>query len=757
MSDEAQNTFSLASTPVVVSVAVLSAVAVYFNWFLLLLPVLVVASFFAGIFKQSSSSNNTNVNNNNNNPNDVVQTQQMNGIKTPKTTENQDVKSQQNINASQGAPLVGSAAILAQIRAQRQLSSQDTKKSEEKAVYILYASQLGTSQEIAMNIHAQCPQHNIKSHCMSFNELGFENINAGKTPFMIIVASTTGDGDPPDNCSKVYVAIRKKQEAGIFNGINFTCLGLGDSNYTKYQHVPRVFRNRFTELGASSFYKFGEADEVEGLEEQVEAWIDGLWPELKKAMHAQKEEAVDRKSTDGAFKINGKEIQGIAPLAHCRIRLVWHDQHIDDKREFTEEQYNYRDPERVYSPDAPFVATIKASKLMTDPKSDRRVQHLAIDVTGSDLKYVAGDSIGVMPENDPAMVDSLVKRLNLKGSQVFSVQPSPEEEEEITSPDTKLLPHLKWPCSVRSALLYGCDITGIQRKSLLRLLADHCSNNDEKLQLLLLSSRSGKEQYAKEIIEGQPSLLDLLNKFPSSQPPLDHLFDILPPLAPRMYSIACSNQELPNEVHIAFSVVRYQTMYGEKKGVATTWLDQYCNSDSHNKVRIGTYVRSGGDFKHPLLLQSPIIMIGPGTGVAPFRGFLQQRRAMKKAGSTQCGESWLFFGCRREDEDYLYRSDFEQFVADGTLNHLVCAFSRAQKEKVYVQHKMMEVGQQLADCIIKKGGYIFVCGDGARMAKDVHACLENIFQKYADMTEQEASSALAQLTKTKRYVRDIWS
>eukprot|EP01025_Chloroclados_australasicus_P048671 TRINITY_DN5522_c0_g1_i6.p2 TRINITY_DN5522_c0_g1~~TRINITY_DN5522_c0_g1_i6.p2 ORF type:complete len:402 (-),score=34.19 TRINITY_DN5522_c0_g1_i6:413-1618(-) len=306
-------------------------------------------------------------------------------------------------------------------------------------------------------------------------------------------------------------------------------------------------------------------------------------------------------------------------------------------------------------------------------------------------------------------------------------------------------------------LIYGCDITGIQRKSLLRLLADHCSNNDEKLQLLLLSSRSGKEQYAKEIIEGQPSLLDLLNKFPSSQPPLDHLFDILPPLAPRMYSIACSNQELPNEVHIAFSVVRYQTMYGEKKGVATTWLDQYCNSDSHNKVRIGTYVRSGGDFKHPLLLQSPIIMIGPGTGVAPFRGFLQQRRAMKKAGSTQCGESWLFFGCRREDEDYLYRSDFEQFVADGTLNHLVCAFSRAQKEKVYVQHKMMEVGQQLADCIIKKGGYIFVCGDGARMAKDVHACLENIFQKYADMTEQEASSALAQLTKTKRYVRDIWS
>eukprot|EP01026_Neomeris_dumetosa_P022938 TRINITY_DN1977_c0_g1_i3.p1 TRINITY_DN1977_c0_g1~~TRINITY_DN1977_c0_g1_i3.p1 ORF type:complete len:224 (-),score=34.63 TRINITY_DN1977_c0_g1_i3:230-901(-) len=223
-----------------------------------------------------------------------------------------------------------------------------------------------------------------------------------------------------------------------------------------------------------------------------------------------------------------------------------------------------------------------------------------------------------------------------------------------------------------------------------------------------------------------------------------------------MYSISSSDRELPNEVHVAFSVVNYKTMYGQKKGVATMWLDKFCNEESHGKTKIGTYVRSGGDFKHPVVLESPIIMIGPGTGVAPFRGFLQQRRAMKSQGGS-CGESWLFFGCRRKDEDYLYQRDLEQFVQDGTLDHLVCAFSRAQQEKVYVQHKMMEVGQQLIECIVNRGGYIFVCGDGARMAQDVHACLENMLQRFGDMSPQDATSALAQLTNSKRYVRDIWS
>jgi len=232
-------------------------------------------------------------------------------------------------------------------------------------------------------------------------------------------------------------------------------------------------------------------------------------------------------------------------------------------------------------------------------------------------------------------------------------------------------------------------------------------------------------------------------------------------------------------VEVAFTVVRYTTAVRsgseeEREGVATSWLRRICaaalNSPLNDSPVVGQYIpifmRRGGDFRPPTDLSVPWILIGPGTGVAPFRAFLQERRRRLQAvtveedpleSASACGPCWLYFGCRRADQDFLYETDFRDFEADGTLTKLCVAFSRAQDHKVYVQHLMAASGRELHDLIIDHDGYVFVCGDGAGMAKDVHSALIDIMVKHGEATQAEAAATLMEMAKRGRYVRDIWS
>eukprot|EP00884_Botryococcus_braunii_P018195 jgi/Botrbrau1/5059/Bobra.37_1s0024.1 len=313
---------------------------------------------------------------------------------------------------------------------------------------------------------------------------------------------------------------------------------------------------------------------------------------------------------------------------------------------------------------------------------------MEVSVAGSGMRYLPGDSLGVLPSNDPSLVDQLLQRLGQDGEAVFSVIPADEGAPGSTGPQgadskgSRLLPNLGWPCTLRHALLYGCDLTSIPRKSLLRILAEHCTAAGEKRELLKLCSRGGKEAYDSEVRDGRPSLLDLLLRFPSCQPPLPALLDALPPLMPRMYSISSSPLLFPDVIHVAFSVVRYNTAAGERQGVCTSWLEGLARPMLDGKpagpkaVHIPVFLRRGGAFGLPASLAAPLLMIGPGTGVAPFRGFLQHRRELSRGGGgDKPGQAALFFGCRRRDEDYLYGAEFEELRADRTLSKLEVAFS----------------------------------------------------------------------------------
>lgn len=667
---------------------------------------------------------------------------------------------------------VGGAAILARLKAEKAARSAAPKSNP---LIVLYASQLGTAAEIAKTINSEANVKGIKSIVSSMNEYGFENLSAEKSPVVILVASSTGDGDPPDNCAKFYAGIRKKSNTSdILKGIKFTCLGLGDSNYTRFMHIPRVLKSKFQEHGAEIFYKCAEADEVDGLEEVVDSWIEGLWPAIKNTI----DNAVDIGSVgqEKNNRNNDRKSLTLPPLPPTTIEITWLKETNKDNTSITSTA-NVTSASNggkdIHDAENPFLSRIINAKYLTTSSSkDRTVIHLELDIEGSGFDYHPGDSIGILPENSPFIVDEIISHLGVDGNQPFAVRYATDEKD--VGNRSRPLGHLGWPCTVREAFSRGCDLTSIPKKSMLRMLAEHASNPSEQEKLLWLCSREGKDAYKSEIMEKRPNFLDILKAFASCKPPLGTLLEGLPPLPPRMYSVSCSPLEYQKSVHVAFSVVDYETAYGKKEGVATSWLHRVLrpwladNAEAgtplgHENICIPIFWRRGGDFKVPESLEKPWIMIGPGTGVAPFRGFLQERRFRIQNRKDEVLDSnfevapaLLYFGCRHPDQDFLYQKELEEFDRDGTLTDLHVAFSRLNKEKTYVQHLMANHSSNLYELIVKKNGYVFVCGDGFSMAKDVHSTLLQILKEHG-MDHEEATHMLADMMKQGRYVRDIWS
>ncbi|GIL57574.1 hypothetical protein Vafri_12779 [Volvox africanus] len=484
----------------------------------------------------------------------------------------------------------------------------------------------------------------------------------------------------------------------------------------------------------------------------------------------------------------GVDTKGAPALLPCRLKLHWEKDEGRAKpvRDLeathpTREERHRVDPQGMYSAEKPFWAHISDARYETAFWSDRKVIHLELSIRGSNIVYEPGDSIGVLPVNHPDLVANLCKRLHLNPDRVFTIQAGGGDSTAATgnaSEDgtkggagARVASHIPSPCSVGYALSHCVDLTSVTRKSVLRLLAEHAVDAAERRTLMYLSSRSqgGKEAYSHEIGEHQPSILDLLVRFRSVNPPLEALLDALPPLMPRMYSISSSRKDPARgatHLSVALSVVRFKTRYGTRLGVATTWLDRLAapfTADGaalpEEPIHLPIFLRRSADFKPPPSLATPLIMVGPGTGVAPFRGFLQDRRVellAQKPPPEALGDAVLFFGCRREDEDYLYKEELEAFKADGTLSALHVAFSRAQAEKVYVQDLIKQHGEKVWS-LLQGGAHVYVCGDGVSMAKDVHAALAGIVQHQGGMNEQDATTFLQNLAQERRYIRDVWS
>lgn len=369
-----------------------------------------------------------------------------------------------------------------------------------------------------------------------------------------------------------------------------------------------------------------------------------------------------------------------------------------------------------YTKEAPLTATLSVNQKITGRNSEKDVRHIEIDLGDSGLRYQPGDALGVWYQNDPQLVKELVELLWLKGDEPVTV-------EGKTLP---LSEALQWhfELTVNTATIVENYATLTRSESLLPLVGD-------KAQL---------QQYA-----AATPIVDMV-RFSPAQLDAEALIGLLRPLTPRLYSIASSQAEVESEVHVTVGVVRYEIEGRARAGGASSFLADRVEEDGEVRV----FIEHNDNFRLPANPETPVIMIGPGTGIAPFRAFMQQRAA-----DGAQGKNWLFFGNPHFTEDFLYQVEWQSYVKEGLLTRIDLAWSRDQQQKIYVQDKLREQGSELWRWI-NDGAHIYVCGDANRMAKDVENTLLEVIAEYGAMDAEAADEFLSELRVERRYQRDVY-
>jgi sulfite reductase (NADPH) flavoprotein alpha-component len=381
----------------------------------------------------------------------------------------------------------------------------------------------------------------------------------------------------------------------------------------------------------------------------------------------------------------------------------------------------------AFTKDHPFPARLTENRLLNKPGSHKETRHFAVDIAGSGLTYKVGDSLGIFPTNRAEEVNEILQRLGASGDE----------------PVSPAMLKLTAPIPFREALTSRLALAKPARR-IVETLAARATGDGDKAKLAALLAPEAKDQLAGWLEDRE--FVDLLAEFPSAKLSPQELVDHMRKLMPRLYSIASSPKQFPTEVHLTVAVVRYETNHRSRVGVASSFLSDRAALKS---TPVPVFV-SDSHFGVPADGAKDIIMVGPGTGIAPFRAFLQERVATKAT-----GRNWVFFGDQHKATDYLYEEEWRAWQASGALTRIDLAFSRDQSTKVYVQDRMRENAAELW-AWIKGGGHFYVCGDAKRMAKDVDVALHDVIGQQGGLDVAATADYVKQMKKDKRYQRDVY-
>ena len=542
---------------------------------------------------------------------------------------------------------------------------------ESRNVTVLFASQTGTSERLAKKIARELK---LKGHNARLASLENYALTAlAEEECALIVASTYGEGDPPDGARSFFDRL-SDASAPRLEKLTYSVLALGDSHYEHFCKFGVDLDERLAALGASRLAAPVTCD-VE-VDEPFESWKTDLLARLM------------QQTSNVAARVVAKAAPAV--------------------------------PASLYHRDNPFEATLVDKRNLTQDVSSKLTMHLGFSLAGSDLKYEAGDALGVLPKNDAALVADILEGARLTGGELI----------ESAKLGTR---------SIADALTRDLQVTRLSRK----LVDAFARQGDVKVLLGLLEpeQQTHLDQYMHD-----RGLIDLLTEYPGVVTHAQRLADMLPRLAPRLYSISSSPTAHAGEVHATVAIVRYRSHNRERGGVCSTMFADRTDAGG----RLPVYIQQNKKFRLPTDGDAPIIMIGPGTGIAPFRGFLHERAA-----TGARGRNWLFFGERSATTDFLYRDELAQMTGSGVLTRLDTAFSRDQTHKIYVQDRMLEHGAELY-AWLEQGASFYVCGDAQRMAKDVDLALHRVIEQHGAHDEEAARDYVQTLHDEKRYHRDVY-
>uniref|UniRef100_A0A8C9QZX8 NADPH--cytochrome P450 reductase n=1 Tax=Scleropages formosus TaxID=113540 RepID=A0A8C9QZX8_SCLFO len=615
-------------------------------------------------------------------------------------------------------------------------SSQETSfiekmKKTNKNIVVFYGSQTGTAEEFSNRLSKDARRYGMKGMAADPEEYDMSELSRLteiENSLAIFCMATYGEGDPTDNAQEFYEWLQETNNS--LDGVNFAVFALGNKTYEHYNATGKFVDKRLAELGASRIFDLGMGDDDGNLEEDFVSWREQFWPAVSEYF--------------------GVEATG----EDCSIRqyeLVVHND-IDVNKVYTGELARLKSFEIQKPPfdsKNPFLAPVATNRKL-NKGGTRHLMHLELDISGSKIRYDSGDHVAVYPMNDTSMVNKLGEILGSDLDTVISLN-NLDEESNKKHP-------FPCPTTYRTALTHYLDISNPPRTNVLYEIAQYATDpkDQENLRKMASSSAEGKAMYHSWVQESRRNIVAILEDMPSLQPPIDHLCELLPRLQARYYSIASSAKVHPNSIHICAVVVEYETKTGRtNKGVATNWLKNKVVTDNGNKSSVPMYVRKS-QFRLPFKATNPVIMIGPGTGIAPFMGFIQERAWLKQKGKGG-GETVLYYGCRHQKEDFLYQEELEEYERSGVLTQLHVAFSRDQEHKVYVQHLLKQNKENLWNLIDSQTAHIYICGDARNMARDVQNTFFEIVEEMGGMTHNQAVDYIKKLMTKGRYSQDVWS
>ncbi len=541
-----------------------------------------------------------------------------------------------------------------------------------REVTVLYGSQTGNSIGLSKKLGKKLEEQGLQVTLSSMGD--FKPNGLKKIENLLIVVSTHGEGEPPDNAIPFHEFLNSKR-APKLDGLRYSVLALGDTSYEFFCQTGKDFDKRLEELGGTALVPRVDCDV--DFDEPAAAWMNDVLAALSSTA-----------ATSGA--VTSEAITAAVSGG--------------------ESEFNRTNP---------FKAEVLENLNLNGRGSDRETRHIELSLEGSNLDYEPGDSLGVFPENHPRLVDELIATMGWNADERVTVNKNGDQ------------------VSVHEALLRYYEITAVT-KPVAEQLAKLSSGNE--LTALLANDSEFRN------VMNSSDLLDVVQDYALKGIPAAQFLAVLRKIPARLYSIASSSKSFPDEVHLTVRTVRYEARGRQRYGVCSVHLAERVEAGDTLPV----YIQHNPNFKLPENPDTPIIMVGPGTGVAPFRAFLGEREETGAEGKT-----WLFYGDQHFATDFLYQTEWQRWLKDGVLTKMDVAFSRDTEQKVYVQHRMLEHSKELYQWL-QEGASVYICGDEKKMAHDVHAALITILQQEGGLSSEQAAEYMTRLQQEKRYQRDVY-